>query len=199
MSNGTRLDGGWEEAPKRLAERVERLRKSLEQAVLRAALVVEAEVKKGILDQAPGGHPLPALHPWTIALRLHGLSASKKAAASSGDGGHKRLLNHGDLLGAITHIIGKDKLSAQVGILRTAKNRDGKSLVDIARVLSKGAVIKVTPAMRAWLHYHDLHLKPSTTSIILPATPFLEPAWIAVRPKVVAMLRDAVTSGAGGG
>ena len=39
-----------------------------------------------------------------------------------------------------------------------------------------GAVIKVTPKMRGFLHFIGIHLKPSTKVIHIPPRPFMRPA-----------------------
>lgn len=46
-----------------------------------------------------------------------------------------------------------------------------------------GAKIKVSPKMRAALHYKGIHLRAKTKRIILPPRPFIKPGLEAVEPK----------------
>lgn len=43
----------------------------------------------------------------------------------------------------------------------------------LAGIHEYGCRIKVTPKMRAFLHYQGLHLKPTTTEIVIPERSFL--------------------------
>lgn len=43
----------------------------------------------------------------------------------------------------------------------------------LAGIHEYGCKIPVTPKMRAWLHGHDIHLKPTTTQIVIPERSFL--------------------------
>ncbi len=131
--------------------RVERMVGRLPAAVLRAerqALQQEAQffrtkLVEGIKDQAPGGKAFKPLSPLTIAIRYFSRLRSTKA-----------LIERGDLLRSIrVHKLDEDKYF--IGIHRTARNRFGKSLVDIGKMHEFGAgpfVIRLTPKMRAFLH-----------------------------------------------
>ncbi len=46
---------------------------------------------------------------------------------------------------------------------------------DLAVILHEGCDIRVTPKMRAYLHYMGLHLSPDTTHIHIPPRPFVDP------------------------
>lgn len=50
---------------------------------------------------------------------------------------------------------------------------DGGEQAWLAGIHEYGCKIKVTPKMRAWLHRNGLHLKKSTTEIIIPERSFL--------------------------
>lgn len=155
------------------------LRERLERATEQNAAGLVGEIKKGILDGAPGGHPFKKLHPFTLAQR------------AGGDEDAKRLLDHGDLVGSITYTLTDDKLSARVGVLRNA-TQDGESINNIAQIQTGGRVIDVTPKMRAWLHAHGLHLRPETFVIVIPPAPFIAPAYRSYLEKMKARYRAAV-------
>lgn len=48
-----------------------------------------------------------------------------------------------------------------------------EEMLTIAHVHEYGCDITVTPKMRAWLHYHGIHLKKSTTKIHIPERSFV--------------------------
>ena len=80
--------------------------------------------------------------------------------AQTRHGGHSLLKGNNDLLNSINHqVIG---MSVEVG-----------SHLVYAGIHQKGGEIKVTPKMRGYLHYRDIHLKGSTSSIKIPARPYL--------------------------
>jgi phage gpG-like protein len=96
------------------------------------------------------------------------------------------LLVHGDLRNSVT--VTRDGDRALVGVLRTARNRAGQPLVDIAALNEFGSrpiVMRLTPKARAFLHAAFRHAgfdtpaagQPSTGLAIvqIPARPFLSP------------------------
>lgn len=172
------LTGDWKGALKKLEDLPNEIRRRAQLAVLRAVVYYVSKVREGLLTQAPGGKAFQPLHPFTLAQRPGG-----------GEGG-KRLIDHADLLGAIAYSLAPDGLSGRVGVQRKVVN--GKDLVNIARVQSTGAVIAVTQRMRAYLHGEGLHLKASTTHIIIPPSPFLEPVLVAERDAVTHIMQDAL-------
>ena len=98
----------------------------------------------GLREQAPGGKQFKPLSPMTLALR--------KFFGFKGD---KALLRNGYLRNSIAVVTVSDG-AVFCGVLRTAKAKDGESLVDIARMNEEGSkpiVIKLTPKMSALLHY----------------------------------------------
>ncbi len=110
-----------------------------------------SEVKKGIVN----GNFTP-LHPFTIIRK----SSSKP------------LIDHGDLIGSVTYQVLDDNDKIFIGVNK------GKE-VNIAIVQEFGCTIRVTPKMRAYLHYQGLHLKESTEFIHIPARPFLRPVLLS--------------------
>ncbi len=109
-----------------------------------------SEIKKGIVS----GKNFAPNHPYTVAKK----------------GSSKPLIDKGDLVGSITHVM-PDESSVFIGVKRTTQN--GKDVANIAAVHEFGCTIKVTPKMRAYLHYNGLHLKQTTEYIHIPARPFL--------------------------
>ncbi|MCP4147641.1 MAG: hypothetical protein GY757_07815 [bacterium] len=55
---------------------------------------------------------------------------------------------------------------------KTAQGRRGR--VNIAAVLNNGAKIEVTDKMRAWLHFHGVHLSKDTKYIVIEAREFMK-------------------------
>ncbi len=138
------------------------------------------EIVKGFRTQAPGGKKFEPLKPTTLAMRRF-----------KGFGGTKALTVRGDLRNSIKVVKRATALGAEafVGVLRAAKSRDGKSLVNIAEIHEFGAgpyAIEMTPAMRKFLGMvFRQELGPRQegegtggTGIIIikiPARPFFQP------------------------
>lgn len=70
------------------------------------------------------------------------------------------------------------RYSVKVGILAAAGGADeidkNLDLAGLGSIMEFGAVINVTPKMRAYLHYKGLHLKEDTTQIVIPPRSFLQ-------------------------
>jgi len=151
--------GKWRKL-RQIMERYDRnLQKNATVALYRAGLELEGLIKNRILD----GKDMAPLHPFTIAMK----------------GSSKPLIDEGDLLGSVGfRFIELDTVF--VGVHRKAA--DG---TDIAAIHEReeGTKIKVTPAMRAFLHAHGLHLKPTTTEIFIPGRPFVKPAYEDFKEK----------------
>jgi phage gpG-like protein len=134
--------GAWVAARKVLATASTRAKQAAKKAILQEAHFFRGKIVEGIREQAPGGQRFKPLAPMTLALRRF-----------MGFKGTKALIRRGDLRNSITvHQTGN---TVFVGVLKTATNRDGKSLVNIGAVHefgSKPIVIRVTPAMRRFLH-----------------------------------------------
>lgn len=63
----------------------------------------------------------------------------------------------------------------------------------LAGIHEYGCTIIVTPAMRAWLHAHGLHLKPTTTTIVIPERSFLRTGFDTYHEDVVKQAEKALS------
>lgn len=54
---------------------------------------------------------------------------------------------------------------------------EGGEMAWLAAIHEYGCRIKVTPKMRAWLHSQGLHLKATTSEIVIPERSFLRAGW----------------------
>lgn len=204
--DGMEKTGDWKGALSRMRRFPDNLEKRLQLATRQLAVGLEGEIKKGMISQAPGGEQYQALHPFTIAMRLMAMSASyrakvnKRAAVIAAGGGiaHKALINHSDLLGSITHKMFGNDLSAVVGVNRFARARNGKPMVNIARIVFYGAIIPVTTKMRQAMHGLGFHLRASTTHIVIPPRPTIEPVYRQYKPTIVQRYIKAVQGAAKG-
>lgn len=95
---------------------------------------------------------------WTILLRIAQNRPSTTANLDTGDYFKAIQVQPG----------GKNK--AEVGLL-SPKGPKGQDMLAIARVMEGGATIRVTEKMRGFFASHGLHLKPSTTHILIPPRP----------------------------
>jgi hypothetical protein len=170
-----RKTGDWAKAASLLRSGPLKMRGAIGMALRQEAQLLRKEIVQGITRQAPGGEPFRPLSPLTIAARK-----------LAGFGGTKALMRRGDLRNAVSVVVKEHE--AFVGILRKAKGKDGRSLVNLAEVHEYGKgpiIIPMTPAMRRYLF---LLLKRAgvtkktgggkgvvVTSI--PARPFLRPAF----------------------
>lgn len=136
-----RLTGDWRRARSLLTGSATKLRRGMEAAVREEAKRARAEVVRGIRKQAPGGKRLDQPSPLTLASRqLEGMRGRGALQAS------------GELLKAITYVA--RGLDAFVGLKRSARGSDGRSLAEIADVQEHGSApiaIPMTPAMRRFL------------------------------------------------
>ena len=152
--------------------------------VRKEAFLHQRAIVFGIRGQRPGGKRFRALSRWTIRKRK-----------GRGFKGTKALIDRGDLIGSVKTVgpIGGDFF---VGVLRTARSRDGKNLMNVAQIhedgLSRNIVLKVDEkgsrgtraTVRQWFMALFLKglikapLKKSTKTITIrgiPARPFIEP------------------------
>jgi hypothetical protein len=135
------LTGDWLAARRILANAGPRVRRAIDQAVLQEAHFMRGKIVEGLREQAPGGQPFRPLADSTIRVR-----AFKRFR------GTKALLVRGDLRNSIT--VERDRDGAFVGVLRTARGRNGMPLANVAELNEFGSrpiVIRVTPKMRAFL------------------------------------------------
>ncbi len=129
----------------------QRLAAGVKQAADKVGNYGSSEVKKGVVSGAPGGQKFVPNSSLTIARK----------------GSSKPLIDKGDLVGSITYQV-IDANSVFVGVKKGSE-------ANIAAVHEFGCTIRVTPKMRAYLHYQGVHLKASTQYIVIPPRPFLRP------------------------
>lgn len=167
--------GDWALARKMLSAAPAKLKAAVGVALRQEAQLLRKEIVQGITNQSPGGENFKPLSPLTIAARK-----------LAGFGGSKALIVKGDLRNAISAIVEGDE--AFVGVPRKAQDKNGGSLVDVAKVHEFGAgpfVIPMTPAMRRYLFVliKKAGLKSGEGSgkgvvvVSIPARPFLRPAF----------------------
>lgn len=169
--------GDWQLARRLVSTARKRLKDATDKAVLQEAQFFRTKVVEGIREQAPGGQPFKPLAPTTLAIRRF-----------RGFKGTKALLVRGDLRNSI--VVVKQPGGVFVGVLRTAKGKDGQALVNVAAVHEHGSrpiVVKLTPKARRFLHaaFRAAGLdrpagdKPSTGIAVIkvPARPFLRPVF----------------------
>jgi|AMFO01.1.fsa_nt_gi Phage virion morphogenesis family. len=170
-----RKTGDWALARRLLTGAPAKLKAAVGTALRQEAHLLRKEIVQGITRQAPGGEPLRPPSPLTLAARK-----MKRR------GGTKALIVRGDLRNAVDAIVKGDE--AFVGVPRKARGKDGKPVVDVARVQEFGAgpiVIPMTPAMRRFLFalLRKAGQEPRGGSgrgvvvVQIPPRPFLRPAF----------------------
>lgn len=172
---GLSLTGGWSKAASILGKAPFYIQRAQQRALLQEAEFFRSKIIEGIRDQAPGGKNFKPLSPYTIAMRHFLRLHSEKA-----------LIERGDLIrNIIVHKI--DANNVFVGILRTATNREGQSLVNIGLIQEYGAgpfVIRLTSKMRAFLAmvFRKMRIPPrhgghgsGQIVVTIPPRPFLGP------------------------
>jgi hypothetical protein len=169
--------GPWSRVGQLLASAPRRMQAAFDKALLQEGHFLRTKIVEGMREQAPGGRAFAPLAPTTLAIRQF-----------RGFRGTKALLVQGDLRNSITVV--KDGDRVLVGVLRTARSRTGKSLVDIAALQEHGSrpiVMRLTPRARAFLHaaFRRAGLDAPSAGppsigiaiIQVPARPFLAPVF----------------------
>lgn len=157
MSSGE-LIGDWDKAIRLLSPKY--MQQALLKAANRAGVFAAGEIKRGIINQAPGGKPFAPLHPFTIG----------KAPFPPRKKSSKALIDHNDLVNSATYqVLSPEKVL--VGVKKSVPGKKG--VVDIAAVHEYGCTIRVTDKMRGYLHSQGLHLKQSTQFIRIPERSYL--------------------------
>lgn len=167
--------GDWARARRLLTAAPQRLQAAIATAVRQEAHALRNEIVQGLTSQAPGGEPLKPPSPLTIAARQ-----------LDGFGGTKALIVRGDLRNSITVFVQGDE--AFVGVSRSARSKDGASMVDLAKLHEFGGppvIIPMTPKMRRFLFalLRQAGKEPTGGSgrgvivVQVPARPFLRPAF----------------------
>lgn len=135
------LTGPWTKTVSTLLFTQRRLGGALRTAVAQEAHFYRRKIIEGLREQAPGGKRFKPLSPATLAVRRF-----------MGFGGTKALIRTGSLRNSVTVRIVGD--GAFVGILRTARGKNGQSLANIADIHEHGAgpyLIVMTDKMRRFL------------------------------------------------
>lgn len=135
-----KLVGNWSGVRNALAQS-NQLKQAINKAALQEAHDARRDMIKGITQQAPGGRSFQALSAITLAIRK-----------ARGFRGKKVLLVTAGLRNSITvKQMGSGKI--YVGVLRSARSKDGRSMINVARMQELGGtvVIRVTPKMKKWL------------------------------------------------
>lgn len=167
--------GDWARARRLLTAAPQRLQGAISTAVRQEAHALRNEIVQGLTRQAPGGEPLKPPSPLTIAAR-----------ELEGFGGTKALIVRGDLRNSITVFVQGDE--AFIGVSRSARSKDGASMVDLAKLHEFGGppvIIPMTPKMRRFLFalLRQAGKEPTGGSgrgvivVQVPARPFLRPAF----------------------
>lgn len=167
--------GDWARARRLLTAAPQRLQAAIGTAVRQEAHALRNEIVQGLTRQAPGGEPLKPPSPLTIAAR-----------ELEGFGGTKALIVQGDLRNSITVFVQGDE--AFIGVSRSARSKDGASMVDLAKLHEFGGppvIIPMTPKMRRFLFalLRQAGKEPTGGSgrgvivVQVPARPFLRPAF----------------------
>ena len=167
--------GDWARARRLLTAAPQRLQAAVSAAVRQEAHALRNEIVQGLTSQAPGGETLKPPSPLTIAARQ-----------LEGFGGSKALIVRGDLRNSITVIVQGDE--AFIGVSRSARSKDGASMMDLAKLHEFGGppvIIPLTPKMRRFLFalLRQAGKEPTGGSgrgvivVQVPARPFLRPAF----------------------
>ena len=167
--------GDWARARRLLTAAPQRLQAAIGTAVRQEAHALRNEIVQGLTRQAPGGEPLKPPSPLTIAAR-----------ELEGFGGTKALIVRGDLRNSVTVFVQGDE--AFIGVSRSARSKDGTSMVDLAKLHEFGGppvIIPMTPKMRRFLFalLRQAGKEPTGGSgrgvivVQVPARPFLRPAF----------------------
>jgi len=167
--------GDWARARRLLTDAPQRLQAAIGTAVRQEAHALRNEIVQGLTRQAPGGEPLKPPSPLTTAAR-----------ELEGFGGTKALIVRGDLRNSVTVFVQGDE--AFIGVSRSARSKDGASMVDLAKLHEFGGppvIIPMTPKMRRFLFalLRQAGKEPTGGSgrgvivVQVPARPFLRPAF----------------------
>lgn len=160
--------GQWFAVAKILQGSTRGIRAVIDKTVLQEAHFFRKEIVKGIRTQKPGGKAFKPLAKNTIRTRR-----------AKGFRGRKALIRSGGLRNSITVV--KVGTGAFVGILRSARNKDGESLVNIGEIHEFGRgpfLVPVTAKSRAFLGAAGVSPIPGRVAVItIPARPFLRPVF----------------------
>ena len=152
------LSAGWSRANALLQRMPQRWLANQRNAADEVGEVLVRMARDGIESQNPGGAIWSELHPWTV------MNAGGRTEALTG------------LIPLVSYRIEDSGRVVWFGIGPEAgRTAEGTPWSLVARVLEYGATVHVTPAMRAYLHAHDMHLRPDTEVIVIPPRPWIAP------------------------
>ncbi|KKN72178.1 hypothetical protein LCGC14_0413150 [marine sediment metagenome] len=179
--------GDWGKAQAILGASSAKFRKAFDKALLQEAQFFRKKIIQGFTRQAPGGKKFRKLARSTLRSRRF-----------KGFRGRKALIRTAELRNSVTLV--KKREGIFVGVLRSARGKDGRKLVDIALLMEKGSrpiVIRITPKMQRFLAAmfggrRARRLKKKSAGvqgiiiIKIPARPFLAPIFKRFgRPSMV--------------
>jgi len=144
MSEGVSLFGDWGKAAEIMKGLDERFKAAAKKAMLYEGEFLRSKILEGLREQAPAGKAFTPLSKFTLAVRRF-----------QGFRGTKALLRNADLRNAVVSVPKNGGEEVFVGVLRTAKSKTGKDLVNVADMQENGAgpiVVPITPKSRAFFH-----------------------------------------------
>lgn len=174
MSFGVRLVGHWRRLTyKGLKDLGPKEWSKIDGMLYQMGLATEYEIKSRIKYRE-----YRINHPFTVANKTSGQlvrANGKTSKVLSSRTKDQPLVDTGQLLKSIrvTKVGSRGMPAVFVGVLKTARNSQGKSLYQIAKIVHYGKIIVVTPKMRVWLAAHGLPLKPETRVLRIPARRFI--------------------------
>jgi hypothetical protein len=140
-----RKTGDWAAAITGVGRAAKSFRRRAEKAVHQEARHLRTLMIQGLTRQAPYGASIRSLAKLTLATRK-----------LRGFGGTKALIQRGDLRNSLRAVLRED--SARVGDLRQAKAKEGRSLVDAAKVQEFGLVLaRAAPCKRCKAAHRAAH------------------------------------------
>ena len=180
MSFTVTLTGDWSNYASYKRSVSSRFAYRIQTFLLREALIMRTLIVEEFPTQ--GKKLWKPLSPWTIAnRRLRRF------------GGTKALIHSGQLMNSVTALWDPAKRAAFAGVLYQTRGKDGKSLVNLAKLHEyghPGIVIRVSPRMRRFLFFLAKYLPAHRGSktrrgagagknmivVRIPARPFMAPA-----------------------
>ena len=191
--------GDWRRAKTLLSSGPQRIKATIGMALRQEAERLRRDIVQGITNQAPGGAPLAQPAETTLAARRFRNFTGTKA-----------LIVRADLRNSIAVIVRGHEIF--VGVPRTARGNDGKSLVNVAEIQEFGSapiVIPMSDAMRRFVFalLREAGKPPSgegggkgVAVAVIPARPFLRPAFERFKPGAQKrfLIRVSSLSGMGG-
>jgi hypothetical protein len=182
---GFKQVGDWDVAKRILAAGPAKMNRAIQKTLLQEAHLYRKEIVQGLRKGAPGGKKMRPI-----------AKSTKQGRKFRGFGGSKPLIRTGDLRNSVQIV--KRSAAVFVGVPRSARGKDGRSLVNIARVHEYGSrpiVIKISPKMRRLLAAMFRKTASKATQkasggraggatlmvIQIPARPFMRPVELKLR------------------